>query len=284
MEYSTMVSESAKYIPIESHEVPRAGSEVAGVINGAILARQEAEARGNMYCFLSAVYLCPPEQDLVRHIVANDILEELSSLLGGEAVAVLKKYAASSHLEKDVASLKQEYMSLFDVPTGRYVTPFEDVYQGKKGESKHRRGPLMGERTIAVRRIYREAGAEMDQKCKELPNHIGVELSFMSFLCEMEAAAIRVEEGDAVQDQGKGKAATSSRYREFQITFLQEHLNDWFPQLAQSIQVNAKSPFYKGLARITEEFLIQDEVNLLSPPITEKIYRIQKPQQTPKLG
>ena len=140
----------------------------------------------------------------------------------------------------------------------------------------------MGERTIAVRRIYREAGAEMDRKCKELPNHIGVELSFMSFLCEREAAAIRNEEGNALQDQGKGMAATSGRYRELQITFLQEHLNEWFPQLRQSIQANTKSPFYRGLALITEEFLARDAANLSAQSLTEKICGIQKPQRVPK--
>ncbi len=257
-----MMSEHAEKSLSQAREVPPTGRGAAGVNEAALLAQQNAEARGNMYGFLATVYLRPPKQGFVRHVVAEDFLEELSSLFGGEAVAALKNFAATAHSDKAIPSLKQEYMDLFAVPTGRYVTPFEDVYRGKPVESKQERGPLMGERAIAVRRIYREAGAEMDQECKELPTHIGVELSFMSFLCEMEAAAIRNDEGDALQHQKERKTTDSSRYRELQVRFLQEHLNDWFPQLSQSIQANAKSPFYKGLTLIAEEFLALDTASL----------------------
>ncbi len=121
-----------------------------------------------------------------------------------------------------------------------------------------KRGPLLGERAIAARRIYRAAGADMDRMCKELPTHIGVELSYMSFLCEREAAAIRDEEGQALPDEEKRAAADSVRYRILQKKFLDEHLNAWFPHLSRSIQANAKSNFYRGLARITEAFLAAD--------------------------
>jgi TorA maturation chaperone TorD len=261
-EYRTVMSEHAEKFLSQAQEVPPTGRESAGVNKTALLAQQEAEARGNMYGFLATVYLRPPEQDLVRQVVAEDFLEELSSLFGGEAVAALKNFAATAHIDKAIPSLKQEYMDLFAVPTGRYVTPFEDVYRGKPVEGKQERGPLLGERAIAVRRIYREAGAEMDRECKELPTHIGVELSFMSFLCEREAAAIRNEGREALRDQEKRKAMDSSRYRELQVRFLQEHLNDWFPQLSQAIQANAKSLFYKGLALITAEFLARDTASL----------------------
>jgi TorA maturation chaperone TorD len=257
-----MTSEHAEKFLSQVREVSPTGREAAGVNEAALLAQQEAEARGNMYSFLATVYLRPPKQGFVRHVVAEDFLEELSSLFGGEAVAALKNFAATAHFDKAIPSLKQEYMDLFAVPTGQYVTPFEDVYRGKPVEGKQERGPLLGERAIAVRRIYREAGAEMDRECKELPTHIGVELSFMSFLCEMEAAAIHSEEGNGLQDQKKRKTTDSSRYRELQIRFLQEHLNDWFPQLSQSIQANAKSPFYKGLTLIAEEFLARDTASL----------------------
>jgi TorA maturation chaperone TorD len=97
-----------------------------------------------------------------------------------------------------------------------------------------------------------------------LPTHIGVEFSFMSFLCEREAETIRHEESDALLNQMEKMVMDSIRYRELQIRFLQEHLNSWFPQLCQSIQANAKSQFYKGLTLIAEEFLAQDTAALLA--------------------
>jgi TorA maturation chaperone TorD len=271
MENDAMMSEHAKQFLSESQEIPSVSKNAAGVQKSLFLHHQDAEARGNMYLFLSEVYLRPPKRTLVRAIVDKDFLAHLSSLFSPKAVTRLKKFAATAHFENNLASLNQEYMDLFVVPTGRYVTPFEDVYRGGKStEGEQERGLLMGERAVAVRRMYREAGAQMDRACKELPTHIGVELSFMGFLCEREAVPIRSEKGGAPWDQKKRKARDSIRYREHQIRFLQEHLNAWFPQLCQSIQAKAKSQYYRGLALITEEFLARDTVSFFMQSDSEK--------------
>ena len=259
-----MLSGHAENFFSESKEVPIAGQASDVMKQSGLCTLQDAQARADMYSFLAAVYLRPPTADLIRYLLAEDFLEELSSLFGEEVVADLKKFAAGTHPGNDFAAVDQEYMNLFAVPTGRYVTPFEDVYQGQTVEGVLKRGPLLGERAIAARRIYRAAGADMDRTCKELPTHIGVELSYMSFLCEREAAAICDEEGQVLPADVKRTAANSVRYREFQIKFLNEHLNAWFPQLSRSIQANAKSNFYRVLARITEAFLAYDTAGLLS--------------------
>jgi putative dimethyl sulfoxide reductase chaperone len=213
---------------------------------------QKAMTRGNMYRFLSAVFLNPPSENFLERIGDRDLIQELSRLFGQKAAA-LKEFAAAAHSDEDITSLTQEYMDLFAVPTGRYVLPFEDVYRGTTVDGKQERGPLLGKRAIAVTRIYREGGAEMERTCKELPTHIGVEIAFMSFLCEREALAILDREGENVD---------SDKYRQLQVRFLEEHLNQWFPQLSQSIQKNAKSRFYPGLALIAEAFLTQDTASL----------------------
>jgi TorA maturation chaperone TorD len=258
-----MLSGHAENFFSESKEVPIAGQASDVMKQSGLCTRQDVQARADMYAFLAAVYLRPPTADLMRYLLAEDFLEELSSLFGEEIVADLKKFAAGTHPDSDFAAVDQEYMNLFAVPTGRYVTPFEDVYQGITSEGVLKRGPLLGQRAIAARRIYRAAGADMDRTCKELPTHIGVELSYMSYLCEREAAAIRDEEGQVLPTDVKRTAADSVRYRELQIKFLNEHLNAWFPQLSRSIQANAKSDFYRGLARITEAFLAYDTAGLL---------------------
>ena len=253
-----MLSGHAENLFSESKEVPIAGQAPEVMKKSGLSARLDAHARADMYAFLAAVYLRPPTPDLMRYLLAEDFLEELSSLFGEEIVADLKKFAADTHPDNDFAAIDQEYMNLFAVPTGRYVTPFEDVYQGQTVEGMLQRGPLLGQRAIAARRIYREAGADMDRACKELPTHIGVELSYMSFLCERQAAAILDEAGQVLPDGEKRTTADSIRYHELQIKFLNEHLNAWFPRLSRSIQANAKSNFYRGLARITEAFLAAD--------------------------
>lgn len=56
--------------------------------------QQEAEAREDLYRFFSAVYLYPPTPDLLRQFSDAEILEELSSMFGENAVADLKAFAA----------------------------------------------------------------------------------------------------------------------------------------------------------------------------------------------
>jgi TorA maturation chaperone TorD len=261
-EGENMLSEHAEKCFTESKEAPAASLASHVMKKGSPTAQQDAQARADMYAFLAAVYLYPPTPDLIQRLTAGDFLEELCSLFGEETVTDLKTFAAKAHPDTDFDDLDQEYMNLFAVPTGRYVTPFEDVYQGQTVEGMLKRGPLMGERAIAARRIYRQAGADMDRACKELPTHIGVELSYMSFLCEREAAAIRDEEEQKPPDEEKRAVADSVRYRELQIKFLNEHLNAWFPQLSLAIKANAKSLFYRGMARITEAFLDYDTAGL----------------------
>jgi TorA maturation chaperone TorD len=259
-----MMREQAEKFLSETPEVSCAGREDAQIKKAALFARHDAEARAIMYRFLAAVYLIAPNKDLLRHTLATDFLAELTAHLSEEAVMDLKQFAATADPDKVVALVKQDYMDLFAVPTGRYVIPFEDVYLGRTSEGKQERGPLMGHRAIAVRKMYRRAGAEMDQTCKELPSHVGVELSFMSFLCEREAAKLGGEESAVISEPEKIKATGPAGYCEFQIRFLQEHLNAWFPQLNQSIQANAKTQFYRGLASITATFLVRDTTNLLA--------------------
>ena len=255
----------------ESPEFSDVRQDSAKMEKTALCDRQDAEARAIMYRFLAAVYLIPPSENLLRHVMDEDFLKELSTCLGEEAVAELRQFTVSADLEEAAAFLKQEYMDLFAVPTGRYVIPFEDVYSGEIIEGNLQRGPLMGQRVIAVRKIYRQSGAQMDKACKELPTHIGVELSFMSFLCQRQAENFVVAKDDPLPDCPKKDVTDCTHYRKLQIRFLQNHLNAWFPKLCQSIQVNAKTKFYRGLASITAAFLMRDTANLLARSV-RKIY------------
>ena len=212
------------------------------------IAHNNAEARMDMYRFLASVYLQPPSEAIIKHLADKDNSEQLTSLFGKSIVAPLYEMALAFDSHRDLGELNQEYMGLFSVPTGKYVTPFEDVYRGLRLDGNQERGPLLGDRAVAVKIIYRSTGADLDKTCKELPTHVGVELSFMSFLCEQEEKCLK-------QD-GENQASV---YRQWQLTFLHEHLTDWFPQLRRAIETNARLPFYVLMAQLTQAFLEQDK-------------------------
>ena len=106
-----MLSGHAENFFSESKEVPIAGHTPDVMKQSGLSARRDAQARADMYAFLAAVYLRPPAPDLVRHLVAENFLEELSSLFGEEIVSDLKKFAAGTHPDSDFAALDQEYTS-----------------------------------------------------------------------------------------------------------------------------------------------------------------------------
>lgn len=224
----------------------------------------ETVARANVYHFLSAVYRAPPSQEFLRNIASTGLLEQLGPMLTGQWISERKPLTVAADFEKQHSTLKQEYMDLFAVPTGRYVTPFEDVYRGIRPDGKQERDPLLGDRAVATKVFYREAGAQMSQACKELPTHIGVELSFMAFLCEREAAEMgaRIEVDPSWEQQPVAPGARDPSH--FQLRFLREHLNDWFPQLNLAVQAKARSPFYRCLSQLTEDFLASDMEALTS--------------------
>ncbi len=213
--------------------------------------------RANMYRFLAAAYRGPLTREALRVARDEEFLDELGGLYGEPAVTELRSFAAGDGV-RDWETMKQEYMDIFAVPTGRYVMPFEDVYRGETVDGRQMRGPLLGERAIAVQRRYREAGAEMDRAGRELPTHIGVELAFMDFLCSMEAA----EPDSAVGGVSPGERERRDLYRNLQRHFLHEHLNAWFPSLSRAIQAGARHALYRGLAQLTEAVIERDTAGL----------------------
>lgn len=237
------------------------------------LQQQSAQIRGAIYSFLSSLYLQAITEESLRQICDKQFLSELAQVLPGDATTKFREYLSGLHandISDEVAILKQEYMSLFTVPTGRYVTPFEDIYRGKTADGQPHRGPLLGVRAIAAKQLYREAGAELDAVTKELPNHIGVELSFMRFLCEREAAALN-DSSDVEQENTVNNRFTQAEiYRAYQIRFLSEHLTRWFPQLNEEIQKKSDHRLYKSVSNMTQEFLqqnLQDTKQQLSSSI-----------------
>ena len=202
-----------------------------------------AKARGDMYNFLSAAFLEPPGKTLVTALSSNGLLEALENIFGPAAVNDLRMFV--SQFQGDYESSDQEFQDLFMVPLGRYVTPYEAVYRDEREVGDERvRGLLAGPSTLAVKQLYREAGMAVSEDFKELPDHVGLELACMKFLCEAEARAWVQEDLDSVR-----------RMRDFQKRLLHEHLLLWVPELCRRIRKNAVGPLYRGIAELVEAYL-----------------------------
>jgi TorA maturation chaperone TorD len=212
-----------------------------------------ATARGNMYKFLSAAFLESPGRTLVAPFLAEGFLEELQASFGAAATEDLRRFAAE--FQGDYESLDREFQDLFMVPLGRYVTPYEAVYRDEREVGDRRvRGLLMGPSTLAVKQLYCEAGVAISEDCKDLPDHVGLELACMEFLCRAEARA-----------WNRGDLNEARRVRGYEKRLVCDHLVQWVPTLCERICGHAAGSFYRGIARLAEVFLRQEADALTLP-------------------
>jgi TorA maturation chaperone TorD len=161
--------------------------------------------------------------------------------------------AAARHVDPDLAAharrlgeafcaegtetLLVDYTRLFLGPIEILAKPYGSVWL--EGE-----GALMRDSTIAVLDFYQEAGFEMDDEFRELPDHIAAELEFLYLLIYRENEAQLSGESDS--------AAAIARLRK---RFLDEHLGAWIGPFTAAVKIGAKSAFYRELAEFTNRFV-----------------------------
>ena len=164
-----------------------------------------AGARADLARLLAACYYEPGPEfaeervfDAMREAAAtvDPALADVAELIG-------RGFAASGGDE-----LLVDYTRLFLGPVDILAKPYGSVWLDADA-------PLMGDSTMAVLQHYEDAGFEVDEGFRDLPDHVAVELEFLYVLLFREAEA-RIR-GDAQTLAGVGRM----RQR-----FLAEHLGN----------------------------------------------------------
>lgn len=112
--------------------------------------------------------------------------------------------------------LSREYTRLFVAPRP-LVYPYESMHRDPCPR-------VMGDFTLDVIRCYREAGFRVSDAWRDLPDHVALELHFMSTLAEAEAQRWRGGE-----DEPAGAVARRER------RFLEDHLLPWVPEFCDAV-------------------------------------------------
>lgn len=198
-----------------------------------------AEEREKAYRFLAGLCLKPPLDSLIAMIREGSILSVIPEDSEGytEMERFVKNEAAKIPNIKD--EMEAEHTALFVLPSG--VLPHEAVYLDKERK-------LGGKVTISVRHFYEKAGLIVDEKCIEMPDHLGMELEFMGHLCKIERDLWDGSESIALQ-----------KCIYFQKTFLDEHLQKWVYTCCEKIIEKSKYSFYKAIAYWIIEFIKKEE-------------------------
>jgi TorA maturation chaperone TorD len=198
--------------------------------------------RQALYRFFSYLFLYPDQ-------------ELLTSAMGGaqellDSRALWEDYAYAEKLSAFIAFLLNlspderktvvnGYNRLFLVKP--LAPPYETSYLKVSGQSE---GTLAAE----ISGTYGGAGLIVSPETNELPDHIAIELEFISFLCEKELTALQNEDADA---------AASARGEQQQ--FMDKHLARWYPQFVmKAYSSGVESILYQHVIGTTFAFLLSE--------------------------
>lgn len=124
--------------------------------------------------------------------------------------------------------IRMDFARLFS-GHGPHVTPYESMYNYAYGDMPK----LWGNATKAVQSFYRSEGLVISEELNPVPDHIAIELIFMSYLIE-----------NGLVEQQK--------------TFMEEHLLKWLPDCCDDIAGNAATTFYKEVSGFLKQLIVSD--------------------------
>jgi TorA maturation chaperone TorD len=201
------------------------------------------EARSAVYGFFSQAFLRGPSQQFLATLISDDGMENLRDIFPDaiyrQELAQVRRDVRTGGLTLEGATL--DFEALFRVPGPHYLSPYESVYQS---QSAGGRGCLCGPEAAAAERLYLKAGLEPTAGFSELPDHVGVEMEFMAFLCRKTVDAMRTSD-----------CATAQEYHRQQYHFFTEHIRVWVGLLAERLASQAQTSLYRFLGNFLNLFL-----------------------------
>ncbi len=194
---------------------------------------------------LSTTIRSDPQLDWFQSLIDEDIFSELpleSNDPDLEAGLQLLQAWATEYKEsispEQLIDIKSDYMRLF-VGVGKPIAPpWESVYFNEDGM-------IFQQQTLDVREWYRRFGVESEKILQEPDDHVGLELSFLAYLAKLGLQAL--EENDETRFEQLLQA---------QRQFISEHPLKWVPGWCKLVEDNARTDFYRGLAKLIRGSLI----------------------------
>jgi putative dimethyl sulfoxide reductase chaperone len=182
--------------------------------------------REDAYRLLAACYY-PPSPELFEEGCLPALAELLEDL--APEAARHARDAAHAGEQAPLESLAVEHARLFIGPFHLAAPPYGSFYVD---DAK----TVMGESTGKVAAFYGSCGLHLADDFHELPDHIAVELEFLSFL------AHRQRESAAAGDSGE-----ANRFTGLQRSFLDRFLLPWLPPFTRPSWRERKAPSIRRL-------------------------------------
>ena len=195
--------------------------------------------RSQFYALLAAIFNQEPGIEFLEQLRG----EAFQSLLAQSGFSLGDEFTRESPdtLQKE---LSEEFTRLFLGP-GKHIAPYESV-QLKRGS-----GTLWGEETVMVKRFIEAAGFNYENDFIGIPDHISVELEFLSRLAGVEAGA-----------WAAGNVVAADNALEWQRDFVSRHADKWMPDFCCKVTQQARLSFYGTFALVLRQFLAGEKTEI----------------------
>lgn len=202
--------------------------------------------RGDCYRLLAACFYYPQKEVFMQEYLFRNLTDALKRICPEAGVFSGEMEEAISHYTEE--DLAVDYAKLFVGPQELSAPPYGSVYLDGARQ-------VMGDSTRDTINIYQDEGLSIDHEFKELPDHITVELEFMSYLIFKETEAL----GQSDLERAKG-------FIDKQEIFLNTFLRRWAPLFCERIRKGTENKFYKALADCLSAFIMKSNKGLLELP------------------
>jgi len=205
---------------------------------------QAAQRQSDIYRLLAVCFYQPDRKVFVEeNLCANlaGLMKEISLSAEGEACQRMAQGLVKNNQEE----LLIEYSGLFLGPFGAPAHPYGSVYLEQERT-------LMGDSTMEVLKLYAQSGVKYEGD--EPPDHIAIELEFMSFL-----------EGKIAQAISETSQADLADFSAIRGRFFNRLLASWALILGNILKEQATLAFYRDLGECLFGFISAERQRLQKP-------------------
>ncbi len=202
----------------------------------------ELEAKAGLHSLLAQAFNYP-DDELVKALGNGAFVDALQGWLEalghtdlGDLLEPCRKEYLARTAKKRAAillELERDYTRLFFASKPRLAYLFESVY---------REGKLMQDSTFQIARLYADAGLKLTEDFRLPPDHMAVELEFISFLVFKEIEGVKKDDNQQVEYA-----------QELQGMVINEHLRAFAQNLGERVAEHARTTFYRTVALILKQ-------------------------------
>lgn len=186
---------------------------------------------------MMASLFAPPDREITREVIegrVSSFFKKHIEAWGGDE-GLLKGLTLDGHPEIIFEDLTAEYHRLFGDGEGEKISLIESYYKPWTQDVfcslpfAKEKGYLMGDSALHLLTLYRHCGLEVSELFKEMPDHLVLELEFLSFLYQ------------------RGGSQEIKKV-------IEDHF-DWIPLLKEECKKVQAHPFYLTLIEILQLFI-----------------------------